>query len=89
MVVIGVVGHRGNINGSIICCRRYNCPRCSNVAGTLLTVVVVGIVVVFEITKVAPRVVIVLFVVLACHQLVLEGSINIFNLFHTLRSAVD
>ena len=29
------------------------------------------------------------FVVLACHQLVLDGSINVLKLFHTLRSAVD
>ena len=29
------------------------------------------------------------FVVLAYHQLVLDGSINVFKLFHTLRSVVD
>ena len=29
------------------------------------------------------------FLVLACHQQVLEGSINVFKLFHTQRSAVD
>ena len=29
------------------------------------------------------------FVALACHQLVLDGLINIFKLFHTLGSAID
>ena len=29
------------------------------------------------------------FVVLDCHQLVLDGLINVFKLFHNLRSAVD
>ena len=31
----------------------------------------------------------VFFVVPGCHGLVLDGSINIFKLFHTPRSAVD
>ena len=30
-----------------------------------------------------------LFEALACHQLALDGSINVFKLFHTLRIAVD